>query len=115
MEGEGGGDLRRRVAVERVAQRTTKNSWRKLCTIMEEMTQRQQPPPWREGIPNEVVRTPASKEDPPPEVQLRRARETIEELGERDYMIYTDGSAEGGIADGGAGVVLIGDGEVVEE
>ena len=71
------GDLRRRVAVEGDAQRTTKNSWRKLCgelgqnippedTIMEKMTQRQQPPPWREGILNGVVRTPASKEDPPP-------------------------------------------------
>ena len=111
--------------MEGVAQRTTKNSWRKLCgelgqnippedTIMEEMTQRQQPPPWREGIPNGVVRTPASKEDPP-EMQLRRARETIEELGERDYMIYTDGSAEGGVADGGAGVAVIGNGEVIEE
>ena len=73
------------------------------------MTQRQQPPPRREGIPNGVMRTPASKEDPPtPEVQLRRARETIEELWERDYMIYTDGSAEGGVADGGAGVAVIG-------
>ena len=92
------GELRRRVDVERVAQRTTKNSWRKLCgelgqnippedTIMEEMTQRQQPPPWREGIPNGVVRTPASKEDPN-EVQLRRARGTIEELGERLYHIH---------------------------
>ena len=30
-------------------------------------------------------------------------------------MIYTDGSAEGGVADGGAGVAVIGDGEVVEE
>ena len=71
------GDLRRRVAVEGVTQRTTKNCWRKLCgelvqnippedTIMEEMTQRQQPQPRREGIPNRVMRTPASKEDPPP-------------------------------------------------
>ena len=48
-------------------------------------------------------------------MKLRRARETIEELRERDYMIYTNGSAEGGVADGGAGVAVIGEGEVVEE
>ena len=35
-------------------------------------------------------------------MQLRRAREAIEQLDERDYMVYTEGSADGGISDGRA-------------
>ena len=114
--------------MEGVPQRTTKNSWMKLCgelrqnippedTIMEEMTQRQQPPPWKEGIPNGVVRTPASKEDPLPRDAAEESKRNYRGAGSagRDYMIYTDRSAEGCIADGGARVAVIGDGEVVEE
>ena len=48
------------------------------------------------------------------ERQLEKANEALERIGETDVRIYTDGSADGGTRNGGAGVVIYQEDEEVE-
>lgn len=72
--------------------------------------------PWEEVPSGISIRTtlcrPTRKTDPP-EVRLAAARETLERLPPADTHVYTDGSAEGGIENGGGGAVILRGGEEV--
>ena len=49
------------------------------------------------------------------ESQMARAVETLQEVHKVDYAVYTNGSARGGTRDGGAGVVVMRNEELIYE
>ena len=63
------------------------------------------PTPWRAGVLGRILRAQTSKEETEAQ-HLRAAWSVVEELTNMDTIIYTDGSAEGGMASSGAGVVV---------
>ena len=62
-------------------------------------------PPWKDGIPGRIIEAETRKTDTP-DFQRRAALAALRTAGEQDYMLYTDGSARGGVEDGGAGVAV---------
>ena len=108
------GDVRREVVEREVRRRTKKQDWRENSRavyegIMRGMPEEPEdrrvgnPPPWRTGVPGRIVVTNTCKTDAP-EAQKRAAMEALESAGEQDLTLFTDGSARGGVEDGGAGV-----------
>ena len=61
-----------------------------------DLTPGELPPPWKTGVPGRILRAQTSKEETEAQ-QLRAARGVVEELTDMDTIIYTDGSAEGGV------------------
>ena len=111
------GDLRRAVAEGEVQQRTGKLSWRhKSRASLEQMDDLgvrgvdvtspvDARPPWSRGSPIRIRRAQVTKNDTE-EVQLEKAREAVDALGNPDVTVYTDGSVVDGTRTGGAGVVV---------
>ena len=110
-------DLRRAVAEDEVRQRTGKMSWRHRSKAsleqMEDLGARgvdvttpvDARPPWSRGSPISIRRAQVTKNDTE-EVQLEKAREAVDALGNPDVIVYTDGSVVDGTRTGGAGVVV---------
>ena len=83
---------------------------------LRDLTPGEMPPPWRTVVLGRILRAQTLKEETEAQ-QLRVARSVVVELTDLDTIIYTDGSAEGGVASGRAGVVVCGgeEMEVLEE
>ena len=62
-------------------------------------------PPWKVGISGRIIEAETRKTDTP-DVQRGAALAALRTTGEQDYMLYTDGSARGGVEDGGASVAV---------
>ena len=107
-------DVRRTTADGDVVQRTKKKDWRGQCRLIHEtlVTEGERPernsnaaPPWRVGVPGGVMLARMSK-TATAEEQRGAALEALERVGPVDRCVYTDGAAEGGISNGGAGVAV---------
>ena len=107
-------DVRRTTADGDVVQRTRKKDWRGQCRLIHEtlVTEGERPertnnvaPPWRVGVPGGVMLAKVSK-TATVEEQRGAALEALRRVGPVDRCVYTDGAAEGGISNGGAGVAV---------
>ena len=115
------GDPRRVLAEKEVKIRLRRTDWRTSATHQLETAlttsgprKRNPPPepPWDLPPPATVLFTAVSK-TAPEEEQKGRAEQLRKQLGRLDVEIYTDGSTKEGTRDGGAGVVVLREGEEV--
>ena len=66
-------------------------------------------PPWDNSADGVTIQTSTvrpTKRSDPPDKRLEAVQETLEAFPPADYTVYTDGSATGGVENGGAGAVI---------
>jgi hypothetical protein len=112
-------DPRRRMTEERVVRRTRRRDWRSTCEDRlaridggearppEAQIRPERAKPWQRGIPYRVRLSQTTKRDTP-ERQREMAQRCLDEGGDYDLEVYTDGSATAGVERGGKALRMIG-------